>query len=121
MKVDRSIERRAFRRFQLLLPVLFRWTDSTEHYDVGHCGNVGLGGMFVLTSQCPGPGVQVEIEFVIPAFDLVPRQLRFRCVGQVSRVEACYPVNGFAVAGRIESDHLEDDIEEAAGGFLTRQ
>src|SRR5260370_24059968 len=37
--VSQPIERRASRRFPLALPVLFRWTDHTEHYDVGHCAN----------------------------------------------------------------------------------
>jgi hypothetical protein len=122
IKVDRSIDRRAFCRFRLLVPVLFRWADSVEHYyDVGHSGNVGLGGMFTLTSKCPPVGTQVEMEFVIPAFDRITRQVRFRCKGQVTRVESCYGVAGFAVAGRIESGQLGHDIEEVAAGLLTRQ
>jgi hypothetical protein len=99
-----SIDRRAFRRFRFLAPVLFRWADSAEHYDGGNCGNVGLGGMFIFTSKCPPVGSQVEIDFTIPAFDRIPRQLRFRCKGQVTRVETCYEVAGFAVAGRIEEN-----------------
>jgi len=124
--VDRSIDRRAFRRFRFSAAVLFRWADSEEHYDAGNSGNVGLGGMFIFTSKCPPLGTQVEIEFAIPAFDRIPRQLRFCCKGQVIRVETCYEVAGFAVAGRIEGElPLEDeqlgaDIEKAAG-LLTRQ
>ena len=98
-KVDHSIERRTSRRFQIVLPVLFRWADSVEHYDVGHCGNVGQGGMFILAAKCPPPGVEVEVEFALPAFDLVPHPVRLRCIGRVSRVETCYQVNGFAMAG----------------------
>ena len=102
--MDRSIERRACHRFRFLVPVLFRWADSVEHYDVGHSGNVGLGGIFIFTSKCPPVGTQVEIEFTIPAFDRIPSQASFRCNGQVTRVETCYEVAGFAVAGRIEEN-----------------
>ena len=71
-KWNHSIERRTSRRFQIVLPVLFRWADSVEHYDVGHCGNIGQGGMFILAAKCPPAGVEVEVEFALPAFDLVP-------------------------------------------------
>ena len=100
------------------VPVLFRWADSAEHYDVGHSGNVGLGGMFILTSKCPPVGTEVEIDFAIPAFDRIPRQVRFCCKGRVTRVESCYEVAGFAVVGRTESGQLGDDIEEEAAGLL---
>jgi hypothetical protein len=102
--VDHSIERRAFHRFRFLVPVLFRWADSAEHYEVGRSGNVGLGGMFIFTSKCPPVGTEVEIEFTIPAFDRITHQASFRCNGQVTRVETCYEVAGFAVAGRIEEN-----------------
>jgi hypothetical protein len=96
-----------------MLPVLFRWADDTEHYDVGHCGNAGRGGMFILCSSCPPVGMPVEIELNIPAFDLVPRQCELRCTGRVVRVEACYQLKGFAVAGPIKGAHFKDDEEEA--------
>jgi hypothetical protein len=79
--------------------------------------------MFVLTSKCPPVGTEVEIDFTIPAFERIPRQLRFCCKGQVCRVETCYEIAGFAVVGRIglvESEKLGDGIEEeVAAGLLT--
>jgi hypothetical protein len=119
--VPGSIDRRALRRFRFLVPVLFRWADSEEHYDVGKSGNVGLGGMFIFSSKCPPIGTQVEIEFTIPAFDRIKRQLRFCCKGQVTRVETCYEVAGFAVAGLIEGGQPGDGIEEVAASLLTTQ
>jgi hypothetical protein len=110
--VHRSIERRSFRRFALMLPVLFRWADSSEHYDGGQCANVGLGGMFVFTQKCPPVGAQVEIEVVIPAFAGVPRELRLRYIGQVTRVEACCQIAGFAVSGRIEGQNQEEQLKD---------
>jgi PilZ domain len=121
--VQSSIDRRAFRRFQVLVPVLFHWADSAdhdEHYDAGDSGNIGLGGMFIFAAKCPPIGTEVEIEFTIPAFEHVPRRLRFACRGRVIRVEACYQVAGFAVAGRIqEGEALRGDVTEF-GGSLTR-
>ena len=72
--------------------------------------------MFILAAKCPPSGVEIEVEFAFPAFDLVSRPVTLRCVGRVSRVEACYQLNGFAVAGRfvneLQGEHsmcLSDD------------
>ena len=70
--------------------------------------------------EMPPVGTEVEMrDFAIPAFDRIPRQVRFCCKGRVTRVESCYEVAGFAVVGRIESEQLGDGIEEAAAGLLT--
>jgi hypothetical protein len=108
--MDHSIERRTSRRFQIVLSVLFRWADSVEHYAVGHCGNIGQGGMFILAAKCPPPGVEVEVEFALPAFDLVPHPVRLHCIGRVSRFETCYQLNGFAVAGQLVNGTLAESI-----------
>ena len=84
--MDHSIERRTSRRFHIVLPVLFRWADSVEHYDVGHCGNIGQSGMFILAAKCPPPGVEVVVEFALPAFDLVPHPVKLRCIGLVAEL-----------------------------------
>ena len=99
-----SIERRVSRRFQISLPVLFRWADCSGHYDAGHCGNIGLGGMFILADKCPPCGAEVDVEFALPAFDLVPRPMTLHCIGRVSRIESCYQLSGFAVAGQIVNE-----------------
>jgi hypothetical protein len=54
----------------------------------------------VLAAKTPPVGIEVEVEFVLPAFGSVPRPTRLHCVGRVSRVEACYQLSGFAVAGQ---------------------
>lgn len=113
-----SIDRRAFRRFRLEVPILFRWD---ERYEAGKSANVGLGGMFIFASKCPPLNYQIEVEFSIPAHDRKPRQLRFCCKGRVIRVESCGAIAGFAVAGPIEGElagegqQLVDDIELLAG------
>ena len=96
-----SIERRNSRRFQIALPLLLRWADSEDHVDAGHSENISHGGMFVLTANSPPVGIEVEVDLVLPASDLVPRTVRLRCVGRITRVEICDGFKGFAVAGRL--------------------
>jgi hypothetical protein len=98
--VDGSIDRRNSLRFQIALPLLLRWSDGADHYDSGHCVNIGQSGMFVLAARTPRVGVEVEVEFVLPAFGGVTRPTRFRCIGRVSRVEMCHQLRGFAIAGQ---------------------
>jgi len=105
-RVKLPIERRSSRRFQVTLPVLFRWANGEEHYDVGHCGNIGRGGIFILAAKCPPVGAEIDVELMLPAFDLIPRPVRLRCSGRVTRVEACYHLSGFAVAGQFEDETL---------------
>src|SRR5919108_173836 len=42
-----STEQRSCRRFELVSPVLFRWHNASEHYEIGYCTNLGLGGVFI--------------------------------------------------------------------------
>jgi hypothetical protein len=67
--------------------------------------------MFVLAPKTPVVGVGVEVEFVLPAFGLVPRSIRLHCVGRVSRIELCYQLKGFAVAGRFVNE-LEVEVSK---------
>ena len=113
--VVESIERRKSRRFQIALPLLLRWTDSESHYETGHCANVGPGGIFVLAAASPAVGIEVRVELVLPAFGRVGRPLRLHCVGRVSRVEMCYRLKGFAVAGQFGSEMLDDQATSLTG------
>src|SRR5580704_17284569 len=99
--VEKSIERRDSQRFQIVLPLLIRWTDGADHYCAGHSVNICRSGMFILAAKSPPQGREVEVEFVVPASDLASRPIRLRCIGQVRRVEMCYPLTGFAIAGRV--------------------
>ena len=84
---------------ELVSPVLFRWHGASEHHGVGCCTNVGLGGIFVIASECPATGTQVCLEVLIRAFDPVGGS-RLKCSGHVVRIQASDQVSGFAVAGR---------------------
>lgn len=88
--------------------MLFRWADSVEHYDAGHCANIGQGGMFILAAKCPPPDAEVAVEVALPAFDLVPHPVKLRYIGRVSRVETCYQFSGFAVTGHFVNEFFEE-------------
>jgi hypothetical protein len=96
-----------------VLSVLFRWTDSVEHYDVGQCVKVGMGGMFILAAKCPPKGSEVTVEFALPAFDLVRHPVNFCRIGRVGRIETCYEFNGFAVAGRLASETPQEGSSQS--------
>ena len=102
--VEQSTKQRTCRRFELASPVLFGWSDRSEHHEVGYCTNLGLGGIFVLATKSPPIGTQVDLEVVIRAFDPVPGELRLKCTGRVVRIQAWDQLSGFAVAGRFEDE-----------------
>jgi hypothetical protein len=60
--------------------------------------------MFILAKKSPRHGIEVDVEFVVPASDLVRRAVRLRCIGRVKRVEMCYPLTGFAIAGQFVNE-----------------
>ena len=99
------IERRTRNRFRLVLPVVFRWSDGTEHSAVGYCRNIGLGGIFIVTSNCPPVDIKIEIDVVVPAFDPEPKEILFRHIGRVIRIQACEDLLGFAVAGQFKDEN----------------
>ena len=70
--------------------------------------------MFIVAAICPPAGVEVKLEFAMPACDLVPHPVTLHCVGRVSRAESCYQLKGFAVAGRFVHEIFEDRFASAA-------
>lgn len=93
--------RRAFRRFQLAVPALFRWREAEEYREVGCCANIGMGGLFVLTTKQPPLAAEVQVEVMLPAFDPAAREVRINYVGRVIRTQESGYLSsaGFAVAG----------------------
>ena len=102
--MDTSKGRRAFRRFQLAVPALFRWRREEEHREVGCCSNIGTGGLFVLSTRYPPVETEVQVEIVLPALDPAAREVRISCVGRVIRTQDSGHIRpaGFAVAGSFE-------------------
>ena len=99
------LERRTCSRFRLVLPVVFHWGDGAERSGVGYCRNIGLGGFFIVASDCPPVDTEIRIDVVVPAFDPKPKEILFRHTGRVVRVQASDDLLGFAVAGQFEDDN----------------
>jgi len=102
-KPEQAAERRTFRRFKLVSPVLFQRANPPGPYEIGYCTNVGLGGAFVMTTNCPATGIQVYLEVLVRAFEPAQAQLGLKCAGQVVRTQAWGQLGGFAVSGRFEN------------------
>jgi|SRR6476660_435561 hypothetical protein len=102
--VNSSTGRRAFRRFQLAVPALFRWREEEEHREVGCCANIGCGGLFVLSTKYPPLEAEVQVEVMLPAFDPGANEVRINCVGRVIRTQQSSHLSlaGFAVAGNFQ-------------------
>ena len=99
------IERRTRSRFQLVFPVIFHWRDGTAHSAIGYCRNIGLGGIFIVTSNCPPMNSEMEIDVVVPAFAPAPSEIVFRHTGRAVRIQTCENLVGFAVAGEFQHDN----------------
>jgi hypothetical protein len=72
---------------------------------VGYCRNIGLGGIFIVTGDCPPVDIEIEIDVVVPAFDPAPKEILLRHTGRVIRIQACENLLGFAVAGQFEDEN----------------
>ena len=97
-------ERRTRRRFGLVLPVIFHWSDGIERSGVGYSRNIGLGGIFIVASHCPPVATEIRIEVVMTAFEPEPKEFLLRHTGRVVRIRAEEELLCFAVAGRFEDD-----------------
>ena len=99
------IERRTRSRFRLVLPVVFHWSEGNERSGVGYCRNIGLGGVFIVASNCPPVGSELRIDVVVPVFGPQPKEILFRHSGRVVRIQASDDLFGFAVVGQFDDDN----------------
>lgn len=99
--------RREAVRYNLRLPVIFRWSDGAgEHTEGGFTRDVALDGAFIVSSACPPLGSDVRIEVLFPLPNGPSGELRIECTGKVTRVEGSGRCTGFGVHGQFDDDHL---------------
>jgi transcription antitermination factor NusG len=102
-------ENRACSRYQLSLPVLFAWAGEAHNQSAGFTRDIGVGGAFIFSQLCPPSGAEVKVELVLPLPDDGGRELRFRCIGKVIRLEAHWPQGqGFAIAGDFGREYYSE-------------
>lgn len=93
-------------RYNLRLPVIFRWNDGTDHTEGGFTRDVALDGVFIVSSKWPPIGSEVRIEVLFPSPNEPSGELRVECTGKVTRLETSLRCTGFGVQGRFDDKHL---------------
>ena len=90
----RSVEQRRAVRFQLRVPVIFRWENRAS---VGRTHDISTTGVFVTCHTLPPVGTALSLEAYLPALERNTRQrLYLAGTGRVIRVEAGGEYSGFA-------------------------
>lgn len=113
--------RRAAVRYNLCLPVIFRWTDETgNHTEGGFTRDVALDGVFIASSKWPPIGSDVFIEVLFPSPHDGNGELRIECIGKVVRTENNFRCTGFGVQGQFDDDHLTQYVPMQRESELAR-
>lgn len=99
-----SLQRRSAVRYPLRLPVIFQWSDGTDHTEGGFTNDVALDGALIFSTRCPPVGSDIRIEILVPSPDHSGDELRIQCNGKVTRVAE--QAGCFGVEGTFDDDHL---------------
>jgi hypothetical protein len=98
------VELRRFVRYRLDLPVTYMWRDARGESEraAGFTWDISMGGMFVVSSQCPPPQSQVWCEVILPRSYTSDAARQLRAAGPVLRTSAStaddHP-SGFVIHG----------------------
>jgi len=101
---DAGLQRRAAIRYKLRLPVIFHWSDGSEHTEGGFTHDIALDGVLIFSSKCPSVGTKIRIEVLIPSPGQRDEEVRIECTGIVTRV--AYESGCFGVHGVFDDEHL---------------
>ena len=99
--MDNVVERRAARRFSMMLPLKVRFTagESVTEKD-GETRDVSFRGLYFMIEAAPEAGSSIEFVLTLPQQITLAGDVHIRCYARVLRVE---PHNGRrGVAARIE-------------------
>lgn len=112
-------------RYQLLLPVIFQWTDSEGaiHKDGGFTRNIGSRGVYLVGAACPPENTTIELEVMLP----VTWRQSSHCAKLVARltvvrVQKMNEEWGFAASGDLNQirgageEGIENLVESSIGG-----
>lgn len=111
------MELRKTTRYPLQLRVTFRWTnEGQEYFGIGSTRDIGVGGMFVFSDDCPAHNAHLSCEVKAPR-SRSAGSLQIKASGRVVRVEGSHSDTrrGFAVCGDVELF-----TEDAASGWMDR-
>ena len=93
------VERRTSRRFDLHVPILFRWNDGSGEplQGGGFSRDIGGGGVAVWSNEIPPHGADLLVEILLPGFPPSSQCWSLRVKGSVVRVWDEPKRNSFAV------------------------
>ncbi|MGC1383864.1 MAG: PilZ domain-containing protein [Candidatus Acidiferrales bacterium] len=99
--MDKDVERRAARRFSMMLPLRVRFTaDESILEKQGETRDVSFRGLYFLIEATMDPGAPIEFVLTLPQQITLAGDVHIRCYAKVLRVE---PHNGRrGVAARID-------------------
>ena len=99
--MDPSIERRATRRFSMMLPVKVRLPENPAGAErTGETRDVSYRGLYFVTEASVTPGAAIEFVLTLPQQITLAGDVHIRCYAQVLRVE---PQNArCGIAARID-------------------
>lgn len=98
--------RRPAVRYNLQLPVVFRWSDGTEHAGAGFTTDVSLDGVHVVSYGCPPVGAEVHLEVLVPPLYPLSDELLIECCGKVNEISPESGRISFRVLGKFDDAHL---------------
>jgi hypothetical protein len=93
-----AVQPRKAVRFQMLVPVVFRWVDEqgVTQRGAGFTRDISVAGLFVYSATPPPADAVVELEVVLPLNQGTGQGSRLRAPGRVVRVEGSGERSGFA-------------------------
>lgn len=88
-------------RYSLRLPVIFEWSDGTDHVEGGFTKDIAQDAAFILSDKCPPVGSEVRMKVLFPS-PAEPGPLRLECAGRVAQISDEYGCKGFLFQGLFE-------------------
>ncbi len=94
-----TTDRRNARRFNMILPLLVRFThNGTIEEKVAHTRDVSFRGVYFMMEAPPEEGSAVEIVLTLPQQITLAGEVRIRCAARILRVEQRPDIPGVAAS-----------------------
>jgi hypothetical protein len=74
LRLEAPVDRRRSDRFDLSVPVVYRWRDNQGSHEIGGFSrDISRGEVFVIHSVAPAEGTQIDLEVLLPRYRLPHR------------------------------------------------
>jgi hypothetical protein len=105
-----AMQQRESVRFQIRLPVIFRWNDEQvgRQQNGGFTRDISTRGLFVYSPMPPPSGVTVELEVMLPPIEESGHGVRLQSEGRVLRIERKGEHIGFAATGTFDLHNAQE-------------